>query len=287
MFKRQRSKNFVYIIKDNYNQYVIKIFKKRTSLGIDLYTNEKQLLLSNVYHSPKLIAYNDRDAILVTEYIGGSTLGENGYIYDEYYDKDFIIFLGKEVKKLHEDLKGKKFSNRLFYRKPEVSFIDGLNKISNSISHELDENVYNLSGEFIKHLELAEKTQSQVIHGTLTPSNIIYKDKTLYFIDYELSSRNNTAMDLSIFINESNLECELIEYLIKSYYGDKSEFQKKIVQYYSLMMLTIDSGIYMEENHKKELQRKHKRTRELMECFTDRYIYKYLSLLDEYLSDYK
>lgn len=204
LYKLGGLNNKNYLFKENNNKYVIRIPSKDNKNNF----NYESIILKRISHlniTPKIIYNNEYNGILITKFIENATLNIN-----YYKDKNFIFNLSLTLKKLHNihcNIYFDPFShieNNIYYLKNiNFKFDHDINKLLEKYNYIKDKLINNLT--------------YGLCHCDLNSSNILYKDNSIYLIDFEFSGICDIFFDLatvSWFLDDS-MKLELLT----SYFG--------------------------------------------------------------------
>jgi serine/threonine protein kinase len=216
------------------NDFVVrKEFNK--SNYFDFYKNEKETLysLNHTGLTPKLLDYNDEEKSIIMSYIPGN------HITTDFKDYKLLAERLSELHSVHLNQSG--FS---FRRNPEVDLTDIL-KIFDALDLKFSTNA---------EIELKKKyipsvfDDSKTIHGSLIPSNILVNQKGIYFVDLEMTSKNNAFLDLaylSTFIPKDNV-LEFITNYASITHKDE-ELAKKEFDYSRYHLCALTLGLFLKD----------------------------------------
>ena len=203
LYKLGGLNNKNYLFETN-NKYVVRIPSKDNKNN---FYNES-IILKKIAHldiTPKIIYNNENNGVLVSKFIENSNLNINSY-----KDKNFISNLTSSLKKLH-NIKCDIYFNPFIHIENTISYLKDINF---KFDHDIDkllEKYYS-----IKNI-LANNIVYGLCHCDLNSSNILYKNNSIYLIDFEFSGVCDIFFDLatiSWFLDES-MKLELLN----SYFG--------------------------------------------------------------------
>lgn len=204
LYKLGGLNNKNYLFKENNTKYVIRIPSRDNKNN---FYNES-IILKKIAHldiTPKIIYNNESNGVLVSKFIENSNLNINSY-----KDKNFIFNLTSSLKKLH-NIKCDIYFNPFIHIENTISYLKDINfKFDHDIDKLLEKYYY------IKNI-LSNNIVYGLCHCDLNSSNILYKNNSIYFIDFEFSGVCDIFFDLatiSWFLDES-MKLELLN----SYFG--------------------------------------------------------------------
>lgn len=200
----------VYIINCNDTKYVIKIYKEisHTKSMIDLY---RTLEIFKV-NTPKIIYSKDKkgfEQILDTNYIVVYTYINGQQLEYDRLDKEIIIAIARELRKLHNITEKSKFNLH------KVPFVD-------------------------------ENGRQSVLHYDLTKNNIFISNYQIYFIDFDDAKYGSAVCDIAILISnlffskKHGADLEGVKIFIDEYYCNEPEIKKKetpLIKEYALQWI--------------------------------------------------
>jgi len=158
----------------------------------------------------KIVGYYEKYSLLVTEFIPS---------YHVYSEKDFkqtdkLMALTHLIKKLH-------YSQASFKKNPETTlcFIDSSTKTFETIKSILSEEDYKIMQKLdaIRNCLTKFNIKKRPAHGDLHHFNLIELNGKMQLMDWELSSLEDPALDISRFFCVSNLDNEQKGVFLKSY----------------------------------------------------------------------
>jgi thiamine kinase-like enzyme len=217
--------------------YKVIVDKKTLTLRIlssnpDLKMNRKNELYnlkiaSKLKLAPKVVDYNLDNNVIVTEYLEGKTV-TNSQLQNKYFTFEVI----DKIKELHE---GPKFLDDL----------DPLDKFNEYYAKCINSN-YKLPKEFkknLKHINRISKVLNDIpklsvpCHGDLWAPNILITDNgEIKFIDFEFSGNADPLYEIGNFWNESGLSFDILQDIIRHYYGHYSNKKTYIAELYSIFI---------------------------------------------------
>ena len=158
----------------------------------------------------EIVGYYEKYSLLVTEFIPS---------YQTYSEKDFkktdkLIGLTHLIKKLH-------YSQASFKKNPETTlcFIDSSTKTFQTIKSILSEEDYKILHKLDAIRDCLTKFNiiKRPAHGDLHHFNLIELNGKMQLMDWELSSLEDPALDISRFFCVSNLDNEQKGIFLQSY----------------------------------------------------------------------
>ncbi|MFZ0219535.1 MAG: phosphotransferase [Candidatus Aquirickettsiella sp.] len=179
---------------------------RNTSIEIHNLSQAKLLNLTPL----KLVAYYTKYSLLVTEFIPNY----QSFSSIDFKNTDELIQAAHLIKALH-------YSQAKFEQNPETAtaFIDSTSKTFQRISTILNSE----DGIILKKLDLLRnflkkfKISKRPSHGDFHPFNLIKKDEKLQLMDWELSSIEDPAYDISRFFCVADLSIEQKSIFLQTY----------------------------------------------------------------------
>jgi len=182
-------------------------------------------IASKMKIAPKLIDYDFEKNIIVTEYIEGSTVTNK-----DLANKYFTFKVIDKMKELHE---GPRFLDDLncvdMFNKYYSQCIGNDYKLPRELKRKLK--YINQIGIFLNNLPKL----SVPCHGDLWAPNIILtKNDEIKFIDFEFSGNSDPLYDIAVFWNDSDLSLDILQDIIRNYYGNYCFRKTCIAELYSI-----------------------------------------------------
>lgn len=211
LLKNQGFCNINYLLKTSKAKYLIRKFKKETTVNISReyeFKIQKKAYKKNIGAKPLLL--DKQNQLMICFYLEGK--------HKEKLNIKEIKVLAKNIKKLHKiKSKQKKYDlkNDLKYYK---------NKLNNKKARKS----ISICKKEINKLK-AYKTQLVTSHHDLNPKNIIFYKKSIKFIDWEYTGVNDIFFDLATICSEFHLDKREKTILLKKYFKYyKKKDEKKL-----------------------------------------------------------
>lgn len=169
--------------------------------------------ISKLFNTPKIIKYNDEELVTIEQYIFNENISDKKeQIFNEVLN--IYIRTGNKVELMND--KFQKQSKNI----SKTSFFQKINKY-------ISKNTVLQNIKYIK------------CHGDLWSSNILLKDNTLYFIDYEKVDYYSVFYDIYFYMfSEAYI---LNNYLLLNNYLD-GQYDKLLKKYFSIFNMKFDSN---------------------------------------------
>ena len=207
-----------YLGKFENKKAIFKLFNlKNLSMKTNGYLDLKitnQLIENNLF--PKIFYLSKQHDLLIYEYISSNKRLS--------LTPKFIKQLGTKLSKAHSI----KLPNKY------ISFKSQLNNYKKILLDHPKKNIVNKAIKLFKDIP-EDKTDLVFSHNDLNPTNILFNNEDIYFIDWEYSSINSRYYDLSKIINSYNLNNLDINNFFVHYGLDTDENTFKVINYWNLL----------------------------------------------------
>ena len=191
----------------------LKNLNMKTNRYLDL-TITNQLIENNLF--PKIFFLSTQHDLLIYEYISSNKRLS--------LTSKFIKQLGIKLRKAHSI----KLPNKY------ISFKSQLNNYEQILFDHPKKNIVKKAIKLFKDIP-EDKRDLVFSHNDLNPTNILFNNDDVYFIDWEYASINSRYYDLSKIINSYNLNnLDINKFFF--YYGlDTNDNTFKIINYWNLL----------------------------------------------------
>tara|TARA_B100000073_G_scaffold333096_1_gene324223 strand:+ start:2272 stop:3090 length:819 start_codon:yes stop_codon:yes gene_type:complete len=193
---------------------VIKKFKENNlKLKFNRFFNNQLLAeITKKKLFPKIIYSDIKHKILIYEFFEVNSMKKNRL--------NFIKLVAQKIKDLHS------IENKYEI----INFSDQFCRYKEILNSDSNNHVLEKAKKLFNKLNTEENVFS---HNDLIPSNIIYRESEIIFIDYEYSSMNNKLSDLARFIHTHNLNVDEIKFFLRSYGLNKTykEIKEKLFEW--------------------------------------------------------
>tara|TARA_B100001250_G_scaffold151619_1_gene130123 strand:- start:178 stop:1023 length:846 start_codon:yes stop_codon:yes gene_type:complete len=191
----------------------LKNLNMKTNRYLDL-TITNQLIKNNLF--PKILFLSKEHDLLIYEYISSSKRLS--------LRPKFIKQIGIKLSKAHSI----KLPNQY------ISFKSQLNNYEKILLEHPKRNIVKKAIKLFKDIP-EDKSDLVFSHNDLNPTNILFNNDDVYFIDWEYASINSRYYDLSKIINSYNLNILDINNFFVHYGLDTDNNTFKIINYWNLL----------------------------------------------------
>lgn len=204
--------NETYIVKSDDTKYVVKInFPQNEYLQLTRRTEVlAQIKASELGIAPMVYSNIDMKEYVISEYIEGHLL-----TYEEVIWEDNLIQLGQIMKQIHsiEGIQRECSPYHLI-----ESYCKGIKEFKVVIPYGYND-IMKQVDIIRKRRELDKMNNSKYCHNDMLTLNLLYDDKKITVIDWELSGIGDPYMDLATIPYSCNFDKEKEKILLKSYFG--------------------------------------------------------------------
>jgi thiamine kinase-like enzyme len=174
---------------------------------------------------PEVVQYAPEQGVLVVEWIEGHTLSEA-----ELDDEATLDRIADACRRLHA---GPRFSGDFDMFAVQQHYL-----------HILGEHGFRLPDDYLDFVpqvraldELLHASSAGTVacHNDLLAANIMDGSGRIWFIDYEYSGNNDPCFELGNIWSEANLPPDRLDYLVTSYYGERSSARNARARLFALM----------------------------------------------------
>lgn len=204
------NKNF--LVNTTNNSYVVRIPGKRTECIVSRqYEKYNSNIASEYGYNVKTLYFNENTGVKVTEYLESSVSLNHTNIKNKEYLKAIAI----KLYQLHNS--SFTLSNK-FNVYHEFDRYFGLLRCTDSF-HRFNTKIKEIYDFFLflKDIYIEKEVDMVPCHNDLVPENILIKENSAYFIDWEYSGMNTPIFDIAAFFLESNIGEDFERYFLHCY----------------------------------------------------------------------